>query len=128
MYLQPNKLHQRAAIREKINLIKFEYIIVNALFVEKKQAFEIHLFSHFVVRLGLGFDDKEFIYLHLIRALLYNMQRVITEAQKSKFLVAIDRGVIACVCTLSLSLTDNLMLIVRDTCIYGGKKKLFIAI
>lgn len=31
------------------------------------------------------------------------MQRVITEAQKSKFLVAIDRGVIACVCTLSLS-------------------------
>lgn len=50
MYLQPNKLHQRAAIREKINLIKFEYIIVNALFVEKKQAFEIHLFSHFVVR------------------------------------------------------------------------------
>lgn len=37
MYLQPNKLHQRAAIREKINLIKFEYIIVNALFVEKSK-------------------------------------------------------------------------------------------
>lgn len=105
MYLQPNKLHQRAAIREKINLIKFEYIIVNALFVEKKASFWNSFILSFCGSLGLGFDDKEFIYLHLIRALLYNMQRVITEAQKSKFLVAIDRGVIACVCTLSLSLT-----------------------
>lgn len=127
MYLQPNKLHQRAAIREKINLIKFEYIIVNALFVEKKQAFEIHLFSHFVVRLGLGFDDKEFIYLHLIRALLYNMQRVITEAQKSKFLVAIDRGVIACVCTLSLSHWQFNADCERHVYLWG-EKKLFIAI
>ena len=49
------------------------------------------------------------------------MQRVITEAQKSKFLVAIDRGVIACVRTFSLSLTDNLMLIVKDTRVFMGE-------